>query len=213
MSRVRETPAADATARRGYHHGNLREALVEATKQLLAEKGPQGFTLADAARRAGVSPAAPYRHFSDREALLSEVARRGFEAFTARLSRGADPAHVFRGMGAAYLAFAREEPGYYVAMFSTNAPQDETDTPEARRAFTILVDGLTASLAAQGLSVDDPRALALQVWGLSHGVATLAASGRLGGLCDDPESVLDRGVDALVAGVVKGARPEGGERR
>ncbi|WP_349370698.1 TetR/AcrR family transcriptional regulator [Salinarimonas sp.] len=213
MSRVRERPVADATARRGYHHGNLREALVQATKQLLADKGPQGFTLADAARRAGVSPAAPYRHFADREALLAEVARRGFEAFTARLSRGADPAHALRGMGAAYLAFAREEPGYYVAMFSTNAPQGATETPEARRAFTMLVDGLAASLATRGLEVDDPRALALQVWGLSHGVATLAASGRLGGLCEDPEAVLERGVDALVAGAVKEAHPDGGAGR
>ena len=70
---------------RGYHHGNLKEALVRAALELIAEKGPAGFTFADAARWAGVSPAAPYRHFRDRDELLSDVARRGFEQFAAAL--------------------------------------------------------------------------------------------------------------------------------
>src|SRR3546814_4262216 len=65
--------------RRGYHHGNLREALIRAALDLIAEKGPAGFTFAEAARWAGVSSAAPYRHYRDREALLADVARRGFE--------------------------------------------------------------------------------------------------------------------------------------
>ena len=77
------------TARRGYHHGNLREALIRAALELIAEKGPAGFTFADAARWAGVSSAAPYRHFRDRQALLADVARRGFELFEERLSRAA----------------------------------------------------------------------------------------------------------------------------
>lgn len=197
--------------RRGYHHGNLREALVEATRMLLAEKGPQGFTLADAARRAGVSPAAPYRHFADREALLAEVARRGFEAFVARLSgSGAAPGEAFRSMGRAYLAFAREEPGYYSAMFSAALPEGPEGPPEAQGAFRMLVDAIAASVATRGARLDDARSLALQVWGLSHGIATLAASGRLGGLCEDPESVLDRGVAALVAAAVAGGGREAG---
>src|SRR3546814_1988389 len=71
--------------RRGYHHGNLREALIRAALDLIAEKGPAGFTFAEAARWAGVSSAAPYRHYRDREALLADVARRGFEQFAERL--------------------------------------------------------------------------------------------------------------------------------
>ena len=71
---------------RGYHHGNLKEALVRAALELIAEKGPAGFTFADAARWAGVSPAAPYRHFRDRDELLADVARRGFEQFAAALA-------------------------------------------------------------------------------------------------------------------------------
>src|SRR5437899_3092694 len=70
-------------AERGYHHGNLKEALLQAALGLIAEKGAAGFTFADAARMAGVSPAAPYRHFRDRDELLSSIAQRGFEQFEA----------------------------------------------------------------------------------------------------------------------------------
>src|SRR3954468_1090657 len=75
---------------RAYHHGNLKEALVRAALELIAEKGPGGFTFAEAARWAGVSPAAPYRHYRDRDALLADVARRGFEAFADALTRAWD---------------------------------------------------------------------------------------------------------------------------
>ena len=77
-------------ADRGYHHGNLKEALIRAALDLIREKGPAGFTFADAARFAGVSPAAPYRHYRDRDDLLSDVAQRGFEQFEQRLSTAWD---------------------------------------------------------------------------------------------------------------------------
>ena len=74
------TPPVPAK-RTGYHHGNLKEALLQAALGLIAEKGAAGFTFADAARMAGVSAAAPYRHFRDRDELLSSIAQRGFEQF------------------------------------------------------------------------------------------------------------------------------------
>src|ERR1041385_8662315 len=77
-------------AERGYHHGNLKEALLQAALGLIAEKGAAGFTFADAARMAGVSPAAPYRHFRDRDELLSSIAQRGFEQFEAALNAAWD---------------------------------------------------------------------------------------------------------------------------
>src|ERR1700732_2903880 len=97
--------------RRGYHHGNLRVALVEAALALIAEKGPAGFTIAEAARLAGVSPGAPYRHFRDAEALLAEVALRGFERFAAALAAGGnngppDPLRAFEAIGRAFLPSA-----------------------------------------------------------------------------------------------------------
>src|SRR5262245_19795243 len=96
---------------RGYHHGNLREALIEAARALIAEKGPAGFTFAEAARSAGVSAAALYRHFRDRDALLADVARQGFERFEAVLANGwaggrPNALQAFNNVGKAYLHFA-----------------------------------------------------------------------------------------------------------
>ncbi|MGY3288943.1 AcrR family transcriptional regulator [Bradyrhizobium sp. LM3.6] len=120
MSWRKETRRAE----RGYHHGNLKEALLQAALGLIAEKGAAGFTFADAARMAGVSAAAPYRHFRDREELLSSIAQRGFEQFEARLTAAWDDGRpdtvtAFERVGRAYLAFAREEPAFYNAMFES----------------------------------------------------------------------------------------------
>src|ERR1700712_2658576 len=109
---------------RGYHHGNLREALIRAALDLIAKKGPAGFTFAEAARFAGVSPAAPYRHFRDRDELMANVALRGFEQFEAALTRAFDAGKptalaAIERLGKAYLEFARSEPAYYAAMFET----------------------------------------------------------------------------------------------
>ena len=130
---------------RGYHHGNLREALLRAALELIAEKGPAGFTFAEAARWAGVSPAAPYRHFRDRDELLASVALRGFEQFEAALSRAWDDGRpdaftALDRLGRAYLEFARIEPAYYSAMFEAGIPltisQELRDAGE--RAFAVL---------------------------------------------------------------------------
>jgi AcrR family transcriptional regulator len=119
----------DPNARRGYHHGNLREALIDAALGLIAQKGPAGFTFADAARSAGVSSAAPYRHFRDRDALVADVARRGFELFATHLERAwndgrPEPFAAFENIGRAYLVFARAEPAYYSAMFEAGIALD-----------------------------------------------------------------------------------------
>jgi len=108
-------------AERGYHHGNLKEALLQAALNLIAQKGAAGFTFADAARMAGVSPAAPYRHFRDRDELLSSIAQRGFEQFEVLLTTAWDDGRpdtvtAFERVGRAYLAFARAEPAFYSAM-------------------------------------------------------------------------------------------------
>jgi AcrR family transcriptional regulator len=184
---------------------------MQAARVLLAERGPQGFTLADAARMAGVTPAAPYRHFRDREALLQAVAMQGFRDFTARLSAalgGELPPHEkLKAMGAAYLAFAREEPGAYVAMFVAPhgpADADRSMSPEAAAAFDTLLAGLRPLIghpAGPGEAGADSRLeiLATQIWALSHGVATLEASGRLCAAKGvDPLAVLLDGTQALL---------------
>ena len=170
---------------RGYHHGNLKEALVRAALDLIAEKGPGGFTFAEAARSAGVSPAAPYRHFRDRDELLANVALRGFGQFEAALTTAwddgrPDPFAAFERMGKAYLAFARTEPAYYSAMFEAGVPLDTN--PDLRqagdRAFAVLRTAAEALIATLP-SASRPPALmvALHVWALSHGIASLFGRG------------------------------------
>jgi AcrR family transcriptional regulator len=190
--------------RRGYHHGNLREALVRAALDLIAEKGPGGFTFADAARSAGVSSAAPYRHFRDRDALMTDVARRGFERFESELARawndGApEPFAAFESIGRAYIAFARDEPAYYSAMFEAGVPLDSDPglRQAADRAFGVLREAaevLSARLPAGGR----PPALmmALHIWALSHGVASLFARADAGRrkLPMSPEELLEAAV-------------------
>ena len=115
--------------RQSYHHGNLKEALSEAAQRFIAESGIGGFTLADAAKLVGVTPAALYRHFRGREALVAEVAFRGFTELSGRLERAlksdGTPLERFTRMGEAYLTFAEQEPGYYAAMFSARPPEGE----------------------------------------------------------------------------------------
>jgi AcrR family transcriptional regulator len=173
------------TGPRGYHHGNLKEALVRAALDLIAEKGPAGFTFAEAARSAGVSPAAPYRHFRDRDELLASVALQGFGQFEAALTRAWDggrpnPFTAFERLGRAYLAFARAEPAYYSAMFEAGIPLDTN--PELRqtgdRAFAVLRTAAEALIATLP-SANRPPALmmALHVWALAHGIASLFGRG------------------------------------
>ena len=173
---------------RGYHHGNLREALIEAARKLIAEKGPAGFTFADAARSAGVSPAAPYRHFRDREALLADVAREGFARFEAMLATGwangkPDPITAFHNVGSAYLAFARSEPAYYAAMFESGLPPDLN--PELRaasdRAFGVLRSAAEQLVALLPAGKRPPALMmSLHVWSMSHGIASLFGRGDSG---------------------------------
>ncbi len=170
---------------RGYHHGNLKEALINAALELIAQKGPAGFTFAEAARWAGVSPAAPYRHFRDRDELLADVARRGFDQFEGALARAWDGGRpdaftAFDRLGRAYLQFARSEPAYYSAMFEAGIPPEAS--PELReageRAFAVL-RGATERLVAMMPVQDRPPVLmmALHIWALSHGIASLFGRG------------------------------------
>ncbi|MGI9476734.1 MAG: TetR/AcrR family transcriptional regulator [Hyphomicrobiaceae bacterium] len=171
--------------RRGYHHGNLREALINTALSLISEKGAAGFTIAEAARAAGVSPAAPYRHFKDRDALLADVAQQGFEVFAKGLEEAwadgqPNAREAFQRVGRAYLSFAREEPSYFAAMFESGlsfkafpALQEAGD-----RAFAVLRDGCEAVIANLPAERRPPvMMMALHIWSLSHGIATLFARG------------------------------------
>ncbi len=174
-------PNDGGSGRRGYHHGNLREALIEAALELIAAKGPAGFTVAEAARVAGVSPAAPYRHFRDADALLAEVALRGFDRLTELLSKAwnsgrPDPVRAFEELGRAYLAFARDEPAYYAAMFDSRMAMENQPSllTAADRAFAVLREASDQVSATLPKGRRPPSLMmALHIWALSHGIASL----------------------------------------
>jgi AcrR family transcriptional regulator len=199
----------------------LREALIRGALDLIAEKGPAGFTVAEAARSAGVSPAAPYRHFRDRDDLMADVARLGFEQFEAALIRAwnsgqPDPVRAFEALGKAYLAFARDEPAYYSAMFEAGTSPDAT--PELRqasdRAFAVLREASEAVCATLPPEKRPPALMvALHIWAVAHGVASLF--GRRDGssrkMPISPEELLEAAVLIYFQGLGIGA-PQTGTR-
>ncbi|HVH03108.1 MAG TPA: TetR/AcrR family transcriptional regulator [Amaricoccus sp.] len=201
---------SDPEPRKSYHHGNLRQALAEAALRLIEEKGPLGFTLAEAARAAGVSPAAPYRHFRGREELIEEVARQGFVMFADALERaaaagGPSALRALFEIGRAYLEFARSHPGYYQAMFESGvevAGNGEL-ARAAERALSVLI-GVAARLAAQ-LPPErrpPPTMVANHVWALSHGVVELFGRGRPGSRAPySAEEMLESGVSIYLRGL------------
>ncbi|MBG0810124.1 TetR/AcrR family transcriptional regulator [Methylosinus sp. H3A] len=200
------------TIKRKYHHGALKEALVEAALELIAEGGPASLSLTEAAKRVGVTAAAPYRHFASRDELLNEVARRGFLSFGSALEKAwdegrPDAATAMWRMCAGYLAFARLEPGLYSAMFGSVATlSTEASADAADHALDILWRSVVALLQQRGAPAQGARKLALQLWALAHGVAMLSISGHLDaakGL--DPVPVLDAAARNLMEAAIRRA--------
>lgn len=169
-----------------YHHGALREALVEATESLLAERGAEGFSLREVARRAGVSPAAPAYHFGDAAGLLTAVASSGFEALTRALeagdaSGGGDAMAALRGQGVAYVQFALRHPGRFRLMFRQGKLHAEaTLVQHAGAAHAVLARGVCRGFGLAAVEqMGEPHWNAVAaLWSLVHGYAHLAIAGK-----------------------------------
>lgn len=196
--------------RRSYHHGNLRHALVEATAALIQELGPQAFTMAEAARRAGVSPAAPYRHFKGREDLIEEVARLGFLEFAERLETAFDDGRpriltAFLRIGEAYLDFARDRPGYYTAMFESGIsiagnPDLSKASQKAQGVLLHAAETLASRLPADRRP--PARMVANHIWAMSHGVVELFSRGKPGRRTPvEPAEMLESGAIIYLRGL------------
>jgi AcrR family transcriptional regulator len=198
--------------KRGYHHGNLRQALVEAALGLIADQGPTGFTLSEAAKAADVTPAAVYRHFAGREDLLAEVARQGYEIFAALMEFAFDNGRptalaAFEATGRAYLAFARKYPGHYMAMFEAGLSlNDHPDLAHvAAKARAVL------ERAAESLSQHLPPGMrppatmfSAHIWAMSHGVVELYMRGSANGGTRSPfppEDLLEAGIGIYLRGL------------
>ncbi|MBT8410142.1 MAG: TetR/AcrR family transcriptional regulator [Alphaproteobacteria bacterium] len=197
-------------AKRGYHHGNLAQALVDAALKLIEVKGPTGFTLSEAAKQAGVTPAAVYRHFEGREDLIAEAALQGYRIFADLMEhayQSGQPSALasFEATGRAYLAFARRHPGHYVAMFESGISVNRTPelAMESRRAFEVLEKA--ASALSEHIPPEKrppPQMVSSHIWAMSHGVVELFARGSPGTKAPfPPEDLLESGIGVYLRGL------------
>lgn len=170
-----------------YHHGDLRDALLSAATDMLSETGPRGLSLREAARRAGVSTGAPYRHFKDKDELLTALATRGFLSLDAALravvEEHADrvpPLELLRRLGVAYVQFAAREPALFRLMFGEFAPRMDDS---AVLGDAVRLAGSHLPRAAQAAQADLGEAstedITLLAWSVVHGLASLHLDGHL----------------------------------
>ena len=197
-------------SKRGYHHGNLRQALVDAALDLIEEKGPTGFTLSEAAKQAGVTPAAVYRHFSGRDELIAEAALQGHEIFADLMEYafdkgGPSPLAAFEATGRAYLAFARKHPGHYMAMFESGLSLNATPDLAAAATRSRAVLERAAQALSEQLPPDrrpPPAMFSAHIWAMSHGVVELFARGAPGAKAPlPPEDLWETGIGIYLRGL------------
>jgi AcrR family transcriptional regulator len=172
-----------------YHHGDLRAACVRAAMELLEESGETALSLRAVARRAGVSPAAPYRHYADREALISAVAAIGYRELAERLvAAHPSPSTVeqLAGVAVAYVQFALERPALFRIMFGEPCDRDNDE----RIAATAAVSLYLREIVGRAFPEADAEAMATATWALVHGLAFLHLEGKLD--APNPEVVADR---------------------
>ena len=187
--------------KKAFHHGDLREALIAATRRLLVERGADGFTLADACRLAGVSTAAPYKHFRDKQEILQEIVERAFGDMTQRSLNAAAEAgegtlDAIIAIGRSYLAFAVDEPAVFRFMFGHNAAVKHQPSVErsGRECFAKVIEQV-ATYCRRERVPGDPEMLALELWTFVHGAACL--------VLDDDFEMVAPGLDvgSMIAGV------------
>ena len=182
--RAKRKPSKKGT----YHHGNLRRALLDSALAMVEKEGPRGVSLRAVARLAGVSPAAPYRHFAGKEGLLAAVAEEGFRALEAKMQAASQETRglalaEFRAIGFAYVHFAASNPSHFRVMFGPEV-SDKTEHPSlkeaADRASQIIADAI-ANCQRPGLEGGDtdPQRLFISAWATFHGLATLIVDGQL----------------------------------
>jgi AcrR family transcriptional regulator len=196
--------------KRGYHHGNLRQALIDGALKLIEDRGPTGFTLSEAAKQAGVTPAAVYRHFEGREDLIAEGALQGYDIFAELMEaayQSGQPSALkaFEATGRAYLAFARDYPGHYIAMFESGISVNRTTDLAAAAARASGVLEQAASDLSQHIPFEKrpPASMfSAHIWALSHGVVELFARNSPGRASQFPaDELLESGIGIYLRGL------------
>jgi len=198
---------------RGYHHGNLREVLIQQGVKLIEEKGVEGLTLREIGVRAGVSRTAAYRHFPDKTALLAAISEAAFTEFANCLERARDSVPgasegncVARlaAMGRAYLLFARDFPAYYDAMFGLRCDLGSHQPARGEagdRAFEVLRNVIIEGQQSGELQAADAELIALAVWTMSHGIVSLGLSA---GLQPEDQQGIQQGMTNLLLKGIEG---------
>lgn len=182
-------------AKNSYHHGDLRQTIIEEALSWLEQENVVNLSLRGIAKRIGVSHNAPYRHFPDKESLLIEIAQTGFEGLyqaseKSLLANPKDAQKRLEAIGVAYIQYAVDHKAYYQVMFSDclkNYRQDPSLDRSFSKAFQVLLDVIKAGQEAQVFVLQDPYQLALVCWSLVHGVSMLAIDGGL--IPSDDESI------------------------
>lgn len=171
--------------RERYHHGDLRAHLVETVRQLVEEKGVDGFSISEASRRAGVSSAAPYKHFADKGEIVRAVAFAGMQRLGESMRAYADAAPFedfgkMSAIGKAYVRFAREEPGVFRLMFglSEGHGKDEALIEQGHRTFGTVLE-IVAAYLPPAAGEDEVRRRSYMLWTFVHGHAFLEIDGKL----------------------------------
>jgi AcrR family transcriptional regulator len=188
------------TSPRPYHHGDLRDAVIDAAVQEVEQRGAANLSMREIARRAGVSHAAPAHHFGDKAGIFTAIATEGFQMIRDAIAPVAGGRDGFVAGGIAYVQFALEHPGHFEVMFRPDLHhRDDPDLVAARDAAFGVLFG-SAAVATRSASIEQARSLALAGWSASHGFATLWLSGNLEGRLDsDPAAQTDQILRGYVA--------------
>jgi AcrR family transcriptional regulator len=199
-----------SVARTNYHHGALREALLAATLELIESDGIGAVSLRQVARTAGVSPGAPYHHFPDRAALLTALSDDGFRLLTKTLNEAHDaaatPTEALEAILNAYVEFARANPAYFRLMFRPELKQSHKSAlgEEAGEAAFAVLDNTVGECLANKVTEADRNVLAITMWSLVHGYASLWLDGQLAHWTDDPDGLAHQ-IAALVTSFTTGS--------
>jgi AcrR family transcriptional regulator len=211
------SPTLMPVTKTNYHHGALREALLKATLELIEEEGIGAVSLRQVARAAGVSPGAPYHHFPDRAALLSVLSDEGFHKLAKTLKEAhattTTPTEALEAILNAYIDFAKTNPAYFRLMFRPELKQShktETGTEAGATAFAILENTVDDCLTESGAPVEK-TVLAITMWSLVHGYASLWLDGQLDHRTTDPATLAHQ-VTALVTSFTTQEQRERKER-
>ncbi len=180
---------------RAYHHGDLHHTLIQAGVELLAEEGAEALDLRKVARRAGVSHAAPYRHFADKQALIAAINEEGFRLLAERIQATLrempdEPFEQVLGLARAYVGFAQAHPRLMREMFSGLTIERETYASlqaASKTVYRLYTDVIRCGQERGKIVDGDPAALAGVLWSVLHGLAMLIIEQQMRPYADGPE--------------------------